>query len=195
MIMKTQHFNTDKNALTTYYELCILKIHHLQSSLQSQFYPLLYRKQRGMKPCFWPTWNEDMFFFFYSMWENTVFPQCNIKGVASWIEKEEEWGGGGRRWVVTMELGSLLEKPPQKNGSLGKTTLFISLKLTKIQWLESIRSTSPNKMSLQSIQQSFVNTSRIYLKKKKINSFSLQYFFSFLWILFYFKAWSRQPRQ
>lgn len=99
------------------------------------------------------------------MRENTVFPQCNIKGVASWIEKEEEWGGGGRRRIVTMELGSLLEKQTQKNGSLGKTTLFISLRLTNIQWLKSIWSTSPNRMSLQSIQQSFVNTSRINLKK------------------------------
>lgn len=169
MIMKTQHFNTDKNALTTYYEPYILKIHHSQSSLQSQFYPLLYRKQRGMKPYFWPTWNKDMFFFLFHVRKH-CFPTVQHKGVASWIEKEEEWGGGGRRWVVTMELGSLLEKQTQKNGSLGKTTLFISLRLTKIQWLESIWSTSPNKMSLQSIQQSFVNTFRIYLKK---NSFSL----------------------
>lgn len=136
--------------------------------------------------------HETKICFFLFHVRKHCFPTVQHKGVASWIEKEEEWGGGGRRWVVTMELGSLLEKQTQKNGSLGKSTLFISLRLTKIQWLESIWSTSPNKMSLQSIQQSFVNTFRIYLKK---NSFSLQYFFSFLWILFYLKAWSRQPRQ
>lgn len=75
-----------------------------------------------------------------------------------------------------MQLGSLLEKQTQKNGTLGKTTLFISLRLNKIQWLKSICSMSPNSTSLQSMLQGFLNISRC---PNFNNSFSS------LWILSY----------
>lgn len=84
--------------------------------------------------------------------------------------------GGCRKGIVTVQLGSLLGKQTQKNGTLGKTTLFISLRLNKMRWLKSICSTSPNRMSLQSIEQSFLSMSRCP---------NFNYFFSSLWILSY----------
>lgn len=47
--------------------------------------------------------------------------------------------------------------------ALWEKPLFISLRLNKIQWLKSVCSTSPNRTSLQSILQSFLNLSSLQI--------------------------------